>query len=501
VLAAGALAVGACSSGAADSRAGAGASARPTTTRAPASTATTAASVDGGSAPTRSARQPATTSLDWSACGPDIECTTLAAPLDHDDPGDGRTVQLALTRRPATDPDRRLGSVLVNPGGPGASGNQYLARFDLPAVAERFDLVSWDPRGVGDSTATGCDGPATARFRQVDSDPDSPTEQADLDAAAEAVADACAASAAELLPHLTTIDTAEDLDLIRAALGDEQLTYVGFSYGTDIGQQYAERFPDRVRAMVLDGVVDPAQDLAALLADQTDGIQRSLDHLFDACEQSASCAVREPRATLDRLAEQLETSPLPAGAGRTLGPAELALATISATYDPSLGRSLLSALAAADGGNGQPLARLADSYTGGASFSAYLSVFCTDSPHPDAEGFRRLAQDLEQRSARIGAAAANELLPCAYWPAPAGGARQRVRAEGAPTILVIGTTGDAATPYDNAEAVARHLADGRLVTYVGEGHTSLGRSRCVQELVADYLVDLAVPPTDATCTD
>lgn len=437
--------------------------------------------------------------VSWRPCGGGVECATLLVPLDHDRPDDGRTVELALARKPATEPEQRIGPLVLNPGGPGTSGIEFLRGFSAADLGRRFDLVSWDPRGVGASSPLGCDGPTADRFRHVDSDPDSAAEQAQLDDAAAAVADACAASAGDLLAHLTTADTARDLDLIRQALGEEQLSYLGFSYGTDIGQQYAERFGDRVRAMVLDGVVDPSQDLAELLAGQTDGIQRSLDRIFDDCEASASCPLTDPRGTYDRVAARVERDPLPAGGAGSVGPSELALAAISSSYVPSYGPRLLSALAQADQGSGTGLATLASAYTSSGSLGAYLGVFCTDGPHPDLDGFRDLAARLEQRSALVGAAAANELLPCASWPVPGGSPRSLVRAEAAPPILVVGNTGDAATPYDNAVRVAAGLADGHLLTYAGEGHTSFNQSRCVRDAVVDYLTELAVPPDGTTC--
>ncbi len=453
-----------------------------------------------GTAPTtgpRSTTPPAT--LAWSPCGGGVECATLAVPLDPAHPDDGRTVDLAVTRKRAT--GTRVGSLFVNPGGPGGSGNDFLRSFSLPGVSERFDLVSWDPRGVGDSQPMGCDGATTARFRHVDSEPDDPTEQAALDDAARAVADACAAAAADLLPHLRTTDTAEDLDRIREAMGDDQLSYLGLSYGTDIGQTYAERHPDRVRAMVLDGVVDPSLGLAGLLAGQTDAIQASLDRLFDACTPASGCTLADPRATFDRVAARVEREPLPAGSSSaTVGPSELALAAIASSYQPSQGARFLAALAAADAGSGSGLATLARSYTDAASFGAYLGVSCTDGPHPDAAGFEALAADLARRSPRIGAAVANELLPCAWWGATAGPPRSTVRAEGTPPIVVLGNTGDAATPYEWSVKVADGLADGHLVTYQGEGHTSLMRSTCVADLVGAYLVGLTVPADGATCS-
>ena len=206
--------------------------------------------------------------LQWSACGTGIECAELRVPLDHADPT-GTTIGLALARRPARDPDQRIGALLVNPGGPGASGvNLAISLNSLDgAILDRFDIVGWDPRGVRRSEALGCNDDLLDFYR-LDPSPDSPDEADELNRAAAAAASACELAAGDRLAHLTTDDTVADLDLIRRALGEDQISYLGYSYGTLIGLRYAEAHGSRVRAMVLDGVFDPTQPLTEWLTDQ-----------------------------------------------------------------------------------------------------------------------------------------------------------------------------------------------------------------------------------------
>jgi pimeloyl-ACP methyl ester carboxylesterase len=421
-------------------------------------------------------------------------------PIDRTQPN-GRTIDIALARVPARKPSQRIGSILENPGGPGGSGIDILRqglRFS-GAAADRFDLVGFDPRGVGASAGLTCDATVPA-FREADSGPDSPAEQADLDAKAKAVADECESTDGSLLGHVDSDDVARDMDVIRAALGDEKLTYYGFSYGTYLGELYAQDFPDRVRAIVLDGVVDPADDFAAFLRGQTVALEKTLEQMFAKCDKTPSCPVHGgTAAAYDRVAAKAEQRPLAAGNGQMLGPSELATGTIDVTYSDDWS-PFYSALAAADRGNGGPMLQLAEEYYGFGSFTQYAAVECVDSAHPTgAQEFAQFAAELQAVSPRLGAAVANELLPCAFWPAPPVGHPGDVRAPGTPPILVIGNTGDAATPYEQAVKVAGNLEHGVLLTYDGNGHTAYGRSACIDDAVTAYLVDLRTPPPNTTC--
>jgi len=436
----------------------------------------------------------------WEPCGARRECATYPVPVHHDDP-DGATIDLAVIRRPATGTDR-IGSLFLNPGGPGGSGVDYVTATPLdPTLNQYFDIVSWDPRGVGASEPIDCDTGATA-MQRTDWDPDDAAEQAALDDAAEAIAQDCADEYGERLRQVATDDTVRDLDLLRQAVGDEQLTYLGFSYGTAIGLRYADLFPDRVRAIVLDGVVDPTQDLEELLTDQATTFESTLDGVFAKCAATPTCPVQDPAATYDRVHAAVESTPLAVAGSDPVGPTALAYAALSSAYDEGGGEVFLEALAAADAGNGAGLRRLADQYWSSTSYTEYAAVVCTDNPHPEgADEYQAMAERMAAAAPRVGAAVANEMLPCAFWDAPVTGRPGPVAAPGAPPILVVGNTGDSATPFAAAEKVADDLESGVLLTYRGAGHTSFGSDTCVKDVVRFYLVDLVVPDAGTECPE
>jgi len=439
--------------------------------------------------------------VDWMPCAGGLDCATLTVPLDYDHPGAG-TVDLALVRRPATDPGRRIGPLVVNPGGPGGSGIEMVrdGYGTADGLDQQFDIVSWDPRGVGGSTPLQC-GDGAGPFLALDRFPGSTTAEAALDDAARAVADDCGAHAGPLLDHVDSTTTARDIEQLRRALRVDQLSYAGYSYGTAIGLAYLERFPNHVRAMVLDGVVQPEWDLEQLLGAQTNAFDQSIDVTFNQCDSHPSCPVHDARATYDRVAARLATDPLPSANGTTFGPTDLAVAAISSAYDPDRSASFVQGLADADHGDAARLQKLVDRYrTAVASYATYAAVVCSDLPHPDgADAYRAFAARLAARSPRFGAVIANEMLPCAFWPAPVTGILGAVTAPDAPPSLVIGRTGDPATPYDNSVAVASTLHSAHLVTSRGDGHTSYNDSSCVHDVVDRYLLSLDVPGADPNC--
>jgi pimeloyl-ACP methyl ester carboxylesterase len=337
-------------------------------------------------------------------------------------------------------------------------------------------------------------------FLAADPEPDTAAEQTDLDAKAKAVADECGAEDEPLLSHVATEDVVRDMEAIREALGEQTISFYGFSYGTFLGQQYAESYPHNVRALVLDGVVDPAADFAEFLRQQTIALEKTSQAMFAACDADPSCPVDGgTAAAYDRVAARVEQQPLPAADGE-VGPSDLATGFIYATYEPDLWVRFYGALADADAGDGTAMLALASGYRSLTGFTIYVAVECADLPHPiGADNFAAFASDLEAISPRLGGAVANELLPCAFWPAPTTGVPADVHAAGSPPVLVIGNTGDAATPYQQAVQVAGTLADGHLLTYVGEGHASYFMSDCVQRAVETYLIDLQVPADGARC--
>lgn len=438
--------------------------------------------------------------LEWAPCDlpRDGRCATLQVPLDWEVP-DGPTIGLAVGRLAAT--GDRIGSLVLNPGGPGGSGLEYLGYDPIGSVvAGRFDVVAFDPRGVGESSPPTCSA-STDELVAIDPDPDTPAEQVELEEAAGALARRCAATDAAVLPHVGTTDVARDLEALRRALGDEPLNYLGYSYGTSIGQQYLEMFPEQVRTMVLDGVVDPALGYQEFLVGQAVAFEAAFDRSATACAEAgiATCGVTDLAAAYDQVTAGVDAAPLPGG-DVPVGPAVVATAAISATYGPDGWRELGPALAQALEGDGGGLWALAAAYYDFGGFTSYASVVCIDSAPPrGVEAYRRFAQEARSAAPRFGGAVANELLVCATWPVPAVGEPAALRGAGAPPVLVIGNTGDAATPYENAVTVAARLASGVLVTVESDGHTAVGSNQCVDALVASYLIGLTVPAPDTRC--
>jgi len=438
--------------------------------------------------------------LSWTDCELPRggQCATLTVPLDWDDP-DGATIDLAIGRIPAG--GEPIGPLALNPGGPGASGLELLSYDPVSVeVGERFDLVSWDPRGVGGSEGLRC-GDGVDALLGADSDPDSAAEQAELDTAAAAVAQECGRTDGALLAHLGTDDVARDLEAIRRALGDAPLDFLGFSYGTRIGQTYATFFPDRVRTMVLDGAVDPALGYEETLVEQAVAFDDSFERSAEACAEAgrAACGVDDLAGAYEQVRTAVEEAPL-RGGDEPVGPSALAIAAIVTAYGPDGWLALGPALAAALDGDGGPMWDLAASYYDLGGYTSYAAVVCIDTPPPrGAAAYRDFAERAAAASTRFGAAAANELAPCATWPAAAVGTPAPLRAVGAPPIVVVGNTGDPATPYANAVAVADALASGVLLTARIDGHTAYGSDPCVTRLVDAYLIDLEVPEDGTVC--
>jgi pimeloyl-ACP methyl ester carboxylesterase len=457
--------------------------------------------------------QPVPVPLAWTPCGGGFECASLPVPLDRSAPTAG-TVDLALLRRSAT--GERLGSLVVNPGGPGASAVEWLRRsYDaVPApVRARFDVVAVDPRGVGQSSRVRC--VTTSEMDALvalDPDPDDAAELAALRAGARRLAAGCTARSARVLPHVATGEVARDLDVLRASLGDAGLTYLGYSYGTSIGLQYLRLFPDRVRAVVLDSPVDPALSWDALLGAQAVGFDTALAAFLADCE-ATRCAFRRAvegdlGAAYDALAAQVESRPLPGDGVRSVGPGELSLGAGAGLYSRRSGwPALADALAAAVRGDGSGLLALSDGYLDrtpagyAGTAEANLAVNCLDRPWPrEPEPYLALAERVRATAPRFGPAIALSGLSCAAWPVAPVGRPASVRAEGAPPVVVVGTTRDPATPYGWAQAVAGRLASAVLLTVDGDGHTVYRGSApaCVREAVDAYLVALQVP-APASC--
>jgi pimeloyl-ACP methyl ester carboxylesterase len=453
--------------------------------------------------------------LDWRPCpsevsGAPFECATLEVPLDHAEP-DGDQIDLAVKRLAADDPDERIGSLVFNPGGPGGSGLEFLENAALAVpeeFGERFDLVSFDPRGVGASTAIDC---------EADYDDDitllAEGDRAGWDdLAADAVATECTDASRALEPFVGTNSAARDLDLLRAALGDEQLSYVGFSYGTRLGATYADLFPDRVRALVLDGAVKPSDDEAALAKEQAGGFDRALENFAEACDADDDCALASLGPALEVI-EQVRAEVAAAGElatddpDRVLTPGELDLAIVASLYSTQLWPLLAQGLVDATDGDGSLLQALADSYAGREPDGTYsnlgvanVAINCADTPdRPTADEQYELAEETAAGSTYF-ADFLRASTGCIGTVDPIDPIRIGPAAGAAP-ILVIGTTGDPATPYEWAVELADALESAVLFTVEAEGHTAFLDVECVNPVVVAYLVDLEVPDEGASCSD
>ncbi|WP_239513954.1 alpha/beta hydrolase [Streptosporangium sp. 'caverna'] len=452
--------------------------------------------------------------LDWSDCGDGFECAKLAVPLDHEKPA-GEKIGISVIRLPAS--GDRIGSILINPGGPGSSGIQY-ARGATSALSKavraRFDVIGFDPRGVGDSSPVRCLSTNDLdSYVGLDGTPDSPDEVAVLEESSRRFASGCQARSGDLLAHIGTADAARDMDLLRAALGDPRLTYLGKSYGTQLGAVYADLFPDHVRALVLDGAVDPSLPPLELNAAQARGFEVALDAFLENCFTADDCpfkgSVASARAEITKLLRHTDTTPLANAMndGRPVGEGWTALGLLTPLYDRQAWPILRQALGQALKGDGTTLLRMADllvdrqedgGYTN--QTEANMAINCVDSTYPrDPEAFAAAARKAVKDAPLFGSYVMWGSLPCAYWPVKAG-AKEKIDAPGAPPIMVVGTKRDPATPYEWSKALASELSSGVLVGFDGDGHTAyLSGSSCVDRLVDEYLIDLAVPKDGTSC--
>ncbi|MGW3950827.1 alpha/beta hydrolase [Streptomyces sp. NPDC004752] len=458
--------------------------------------------------------------LAWRDCGVEgFQCATLKAPLDYAKPGAG-DVRLAVARKKATGKGGPLGSLLVNPGGPGGSAVGYVQQFagvGYPAeVRARYDMVAMDPRGVARSEPVEClNGRQMDAYTQTDITPDDRRETDTLVAQYKKFAEGCGAHSPQLLRHVSTVEAARDMDILRAALGDRKLNYVGASYGTFLGATYAGLFPGRAGRLVLDGAMDPSLSARQLNLAQTKGFETAFQAFAKECVRHADCPLggkgTAPAQVGDHLAaffRTLDAHPIPAGDAdsRTLGEALATTGVIAAMYDeaawPRLREALTSAMKENDGAG---LLALSDSYYERDSNGHYTNLMfanaavnCLDLPpaFDTPEQVRRDLPAFEKASPVFGKGLAWASLNCAYWPTRATGEPHRIEAKGADPIVVVGTTRDPATPYPWAESLARQLSSARLLTYVGDGHTAYGRgSACIDSAINAYLLE-GTPPTD-----
>ncbi|MBS2939817.1 alpha/beta fold hydrolase [Nocardioides sp. J2M5] len=454
--------------------------------------------------------------IDWQPCESNDEqdCGTLTVPVDYADPT-GDTIDLALLRVPAR--GARVGSMVVNPGGPGAPGTTYAAAAGLvfrAPLLDAYDVVGFDPRGTGRSTPVDClSDEELDAYVAGDPTPDDAAEVADYRASVLGFGAACAANTGPLLAHVSTIEAARDMDVLRAALGEEKLTYLGASYGTKLGATYAELFPERVGRLVLDGAVDVSLDAETMALDQAAGFETALRAYVQNCLDSTdNCflgdTVDEGLATISGFLDDVEEQPLPAG-DRELAIGNAFYGIVAPLYNRDYWFLLSTALSSALEGKGSALMELSDLYASrkadgtyeNNSMEAIYAINCLDDPTsiPFARVPSKIAE-FEEASPTFGDVFAWGLTGCRGSTTRTTEDPIEIRGEGAAPILVLGTTRDPATPMKWAVALADQLDSGVLVERDGDGHTAYNSgNECIDTTVEDYLVDGVVPDDGTTC--
>lgn len=449
---------------------------------------------------------------------PALDCTTVTVPLDYAQPG-GETARIGVLRKRAT--GDRIGSLLINPGGPGGSGMSYgpslAGQIAGTPLAERFDLIGFDPRGVGASEPTiDCETDAERDEERVDLDADgSPEGIAIVEADSRQFVDRCVERVGmDVLANVGTRDVVRDMDVMRAALGDDELNFLGYSYGTFIGAEYAEAFPANVRALVLDGAVDPAQSAVEGAVAQSAGFQLAFDAFAADCTARPDCPLGADAAaavdTFRSLVLPLYDRPAAVGDGRRLGYTDAMTGVVQALYSEQLWEPLQIGLTELTRGQGRVLMLLADLYESRAddgtydnTLEAFPVISCVDEeritdPAVFLEIDTRTRQVAPFRDDGRGPSAARS--PCAFWPVPPTTEAALPVVDGLAPVLVVSVTGDPATPYEAGVRLADQLG-GALLSVEGNQHTvALSGVPCVDDAVTRYLIDLEVPAEGASCT-
>lgn len=443
---------------------------------------------------------------DWQPC-PDaegVECAAIEVPLDWSKP-DGATTHIGLAKRPAKDPANRLGSILVDPGGPGGSGVAMVGSGDpfTDKVSARFDVVGFDPRGINTSEQLLCD----EDLSQQASDARHPTSQAEfeqLTSLNEQLMDSCRASTGALIDHVDNLNTARDMDAIRAALGEEKLNYVGYSYGSLMGQQYAELFPNRIRAMVNDGNMDHSLNTAwDFMRTETAPVEKNFVEFADWCDTTATCALNglDTKAVYGELREKAKAGELTDPNGQPMDFYDLSSMAFGVNIPAGWGQLAQDFKTLKDGTG-------AVSTTAGVAAAAvnnpYPPIWCSDWRYPVADfaQYDKLRSKLAKKFPNIQwSPYVDHALTCAGDPLENTNPQRPLKIEGAPPLVMIGNIHDPATVYTWNKAAAKQSRS-RLITYEGWGHTAYhngGPSPCVNDAVDAYLIDLTVPKKGLSC--
>ena len=453
--------------------------------------------------------------IEWKPCdgstNTEVECGNIEVPFDYADPEQGSFV-LFVKKHNAANPVERIGSMMVNPGGPGFGGSsladdaQYYFSQDL---IDRFDIIAWDPRGTGESTpAVDCVDTFDEYFG-LDSPPETPDEKQALIDASQAFNDKCDENSGTILPYISTKASAQDINSLRLALGEEKVTFFGFSYGSELGTTWATMFPETVRAIVVDGAVDPNASSTQEGMNQAKGFEGQLSTFLKQCSAKSTCEFHnggDAEAAFDKLVLDIDAKPLEVSKERTpVTQGVLFTAVAQAMYSDYYWPQLSEALSAAQNGDGKGILQLYDDYyqrkddgTYGNELEAFLAISCLDDPGASSvEDVDSHIDEFIAAAPRLGGNFAYG-YSCALWPVKQA-AKVTITGKGAGPIVVVGTTGDPATPLDSTRKMALGLEQGILIVVDANQHTGYGANNCVVKAVDDYLIKLVVPANETTC--
>lgn len=481
------------------------------------STDTTVTSGVDSSTPASGSSVPATGgTINWKSCDAsddtsNLKCAIFKVPFDYSKPSLG-DFSLKVVRRSANKPSQRIGSLLVNPGGPGFGGS-YLAEnatsYFSGELLGRFDIIGWDPRGTGESTPfVDCVDDYDEYFA-VDPTPETDEEKTALIDAAKKFSDECSKKSGKILPYISTNNTVRDMDRLRAALGESKITYFGFSYGSELGATWATMFPSTVRAAVLDGAADPDADYMEGGLQQAAGFERELTRFLARCSKDKLCPFYnngKAEQAFDALLLSLDSNPLTVRKDRAKVNQAVALTAVSqAMYSSSMWDQLENSLAAAQKGDGSGLLSLYDQYyqrTGegeyGNELEAFNAIYCLDDPGPlTIEETESFIPQFQKAAPRLWPGFAGG-YGCVFWSAKSD-RRIEITGNGAGPIVVVGTTGDAATPLESSRKMAEKLEDGRFIVVTADRHTGYGENDCVTSAVDAYLISAKVSFREKAC--
>ncbi|HXD27433.1 MAG TPA: alpha/beta hydrolase [Arthrobacter sp.] len=456
-----------------------------------------------------------TQSLDWTSCSTSFECADVEVPLDYAHP-EGDSIQLSVVKMDA--PGKAQGTLLVNPGGPGASGVDLVMNAGSLVFSDHlrgaYDVLGFDPRGVSRSAPVTCRTDAERdKARTVDIDTSTAAGLAELEEQSRDFAQECARKTGKSLGFVDTVSSAKDMDILRAVSSEPKLDFLGFSYGTKLGATYAQLFPQNVGHMVLDGAMDPSLGNEDVTLGQAAAFEKAITAYLEDCLRGRDCPfdgdVEQARGQLQQVFDDVEQYPLTAQDGREVGITDFVNGFLLAFYDDAYWDQLTAALSDIISGDPTKILELADtsagrnpdgSYTGN-PMAAFTAINCLDYPvDTSLEGQRHDAQDLAKASPTIGKYLAFGGMACQDWKYEPTGHPAPVSAPGAAPIVIIGTTGDPATPYQWSKALNEQLESSVLLTFHGEGHTAYGRSNeCIGNAVDDYFVDSTVPKDGLQC--